>query len=188
MQNYRVKRLCRCETVATAEKAARAVTVFLCIFILLPFILCGCGDKYENAREVYEIFSQAYGDLPRGALYFSEAEEWEDGYLSDETVYSLYGDAEGNTEFDNVESAAIYLSNTLDTFYEFAIFICYDNYSASEVAKMCHKRIDEVRRLHTFVDISAVKNARVEIHGRVVIMSILPSEENTARAFRAVGR
>ncbi len=171
----------------TAEKVVRAVWVlFMCAVLCVG--LCSCGEKYKSAAEAFGVFADAYGSLPAGKLYLSEAKEWEKEYLSDDIVYSLYANIKGECEYDHVAECAIYLSSSIDEFYEVAVFICYDNSGVEEVAKMCHRRIDIAKRLHTLVDTEAIENSRVEIHGNTVIMSVLPDKEKTARAHRAVGR
>ena len=168
------------------DKYIRLFSFALVFFLALSCF--GCSDKYKSAEEAFSVFSDAYGNLPAGKLYLSRSSEWEDTYLPEEIIYSLYEGINGECEYDYVAESAIYLSTSLYNFYEVAIFICHSNSDTEAVAKMCHKRIDVARRLHSYANTDAIENARVEIHGRMVIMCVLPDAEGTARAFRALAR
>ena len=165
----------------------RGVALFLsCAALFALFSLAGCSQKYDSAKAAFLDFSSAYGTLPVGKLFLSAANEWEKEYLSEEIIAALYTDARGNSEFGHVADCAVYLGSSLDTYYELAIFICYDNSSADSVARMCATRLDAASRLRDTVDTNALENAIIEIHGRTVIMSALPDAEATRRALAAL--
>ena len=174
----------------------RGVAVFLAGCSLLALLVfSGCAKKYDDAMGLFDEFCSVYGELPAGRLYSSEASEWEKEYLPDKVVYSMYGevyggesDNSGESAYDYVEQSVIYLSSSLDTFSELAVFICRDNTSTQAVAKMCHSRIDEVLALRQLIDTECAQNARVVVVGNAVIMSVLPNTQKAENAIKALTR
>ncbi len=182
----------------------RGVAVFLAGCSLLALLVfSGCAKKYDDARALFDEFCAIYGELPAGKLYSSEASEWEKDYLPDNVVYSMYGASDGfgddgdssddgensgASAYDYVEECVIYLSSSLDTFYELAVFICRDNTSTQAVARMCHSRIGEVLALRQLIDTECAENARVVVIGNAVIMSVLPNAKKTETAIKALTR
>ena len=167
----------------------RGVVVFLfgCALFAL-FTLSGCTTRYDNARVLFEDFCDIYGTLPAGKLYTSASCEWEDGYLPDEIVYSMYTDERGECYYDLVIDSAIYLCSSQDEFCELAVLVCRDNTDTQAVAKMCRIRMDSVLRLRGLVDTENAENAQIQIFGNVVIMSALPDTEKAQKALRALSK
>ena len=145
------------------------------LLFLSVLMLFSCADSRKGCEE---IFSERYGkeSLSAGRLYLLNAKEWEDGHLSSELFSSLYAtppNEDANGEMSRLEDCAIYLSSSLDSVCEIGVFLCYSNTDTERIAKMCHKRISLVSSLKGYADLSALKNARVETKGRLVIYSIL---------------
>ena len=147
----------------------------IALLLLSALMLFSCADSRKDCEE---LFSELYGReaLSVGRLYLLKAKEWEEGYLSAELFSSLYAtppQENADAEMSRLEDCAIYLSSSLDSVCEIGIFLCYSNTDTERIAKMCHKRISLVSSLKGYADLSALKNARVETKGRLVIYSIL---------------
>ena len=167
----------------------RGIVVFvLGCALFIFFILSGCTKKYDNARALFDEFCDVYGTLPAGKLFVSTANEWDEEYLSDEIIYSMYTDTRGVCYYDLVAESAIYLCSSPDVFCEFAVFICRDNTDTQAVAKMCHARIDMARELRNLVNTEYSESARVEIFGNVVVMSVLPDAKKAEKAISLLSR
>ena len=155
---------------------AKIFLVFLCTLILFS-----CTAK-RSCREIFEDYSRSYKALYSGALYTSEAREWEDGYISDELFSSLYDGADGKSERDRIEECAVYLSSSMESFCEVGIFLCYGNADAESVAKMCHRRIFLISETKKGEGYSYKENSSVMIFGRYVVYTIQPDKRASERA------
>ena len=62
--------------------------------LTLIITLCSCGSdaRSESLEELSARFSDVYGALPAGKLYFNEADEWSDGFFSRELRVALFGE------------------------------------------------------------------------------------------------
>ena len=177
------------------EGRAAHFSAFLCVFLccvltLSAFALSGCSPSFDtgDARVLFSEFQSVYGNLGAGVTLYSDAQEWEKEYLSDEVIYSLYSDADGDCDYDLVQESAVFLSSSFDTYAELAVFICYGNTDTEAVAQMCARRIDAACRLRDYTDVSAAENAKILIIGNAVIMCALPNTERADEALRALQR
>ena len=155
------------------KRVIRAMAVLL----LSALMLFSCAGRFKGCEE---LFSELYGkeSLAAGRLYLLKAKEWEDGYLSSELFSSLYAtppQENADTEMARLEDCAIYLSTSLDSVCEIGIFLCYSNTDTERIAKMCYRRISLISTVKDYADLSALKNARVEIKGRYVFYALLCS-------------
>ncbi len=159
---------------------------FLKLFLIFLscLVLFSCNAK-RSCRDIFEEYSRSYKGLFSGALYLSDAREWEDGYLSPELFSSLYDGADKRSERDKIEECAIYLSSSIDNFCEVGIFLCYGNNDAESVAKMCHRRIFLICETKKSESYSVKENSRVMIFGRYVIYAIQPDKKANERAISA---
>jgi hypothetical protein len=177
------------------EGGAVHFSAFLCVFLccvlsLSAFALSGCAPSFDtgDARLLFSEFRSVYGDFGAGITLYSDAQEWEKEYLSDEVIYSLYSDADGGCDYDLVQESAVFLSSSFDTYAELAVFICYGNTDTDAVAQMCARRIDAACRLRDYTDASAAENAKILTIGNAVIMCALPDRIRADEALRVLQR
>ena len=159
--------------------------VIVLIMIISLFFLSACSNG-STPQGVYESFVDKYGQLPVGTLYDSEKKEWEDGYVSDRLVESLYGCTRDGGEMEHVLSFCVYLSSRSDEIYELGIFLCNSHSEAEQVAKMCLLRIDTVKEIRIKtegeVGLSSLDGAFVRVSGKFCVYSIMPDNEASSRA------
>lgn len=156
----------------------------LFLILLSCLALFSCNAK-RSCQDIFLEYSHSYKGLFSGKLYLSTANEWDDGYMSDELFSSLYDGIDKKSERDKIEECAIYLSSSMESFCEVGVFLCYGNVDAESVAKMCHRRIFLVSETRKNEGYSVKENSTVTIFGRYVIYAIQPDKKASERAISA---
>ena len=122
---------------------------FICILICAAFISalpsCGAGERAASLDVVSSLVENEVG-LPSGQIYSSNAEEGDDGYVSDELLCALYGEGKMPPEKDEWIEFSFFLS-TAQHPCELAVFLCSSPDSASDTAHLLCSRIDNVAKI-----------------------------------------
>ncbi len=134
-------------------------------------------------RHTMELFISRY-PLPTGRIYYSDANEHEDTYLSGARFELLYARSGGGSDREDIQSFALFFGTSLSEVSEFGIFSCPDRDAAFEVVGMLQRRIDTIRRM-TASDTSHAADARVELYGSTVVYTVL---KNNTAAIRTLAR
>ena len=106
-----------------------------CILICIA-LLSSCA----NDPDPYEAVSRALSREPSaasGRIYSLDAKEWEDAYLPDDMLLSIYGFDRSTV---SVSAGAVYLSGFCHP-CEIAVFITADTKSAEDIALYFHNRL-----------------------------------------------
>ncbi len=158
-------------------------TVFTLILILiLCLLVTNCGGRL-SPNDAITAFCARY-PLPAGRIYHSDAEAYDDTYLSSARFDLLYAREDGGSDREDIQSFALFFGTSLTKVSEMGIFLCPDRDAAYEVAGMLHRRIDTVRRMSA-ADTSYAEDARVELYSNYVVYTVLP--DNSA-ALRTLAR
>ncbi len=112
-------------------KMLKKLTIICIILALLPIYSC---KSKTSAREIMENFVKAYP--LEGRVYFSDSEEWEEGYISD----SLFCDA-FIWEGDLPEDFALMLNLSVDKPVECGVFYASDAALRDRITESCLERI-----------------------------------------------
>ena len=115
--------------------------------------------------------------LPTGVIYFPEAEEGEDGYMTEALCAVLYGDGVMPREWSFVSDFAIYLS-AMEHPFELAVFRCDSWDGAEEIAEVCMRRLVVLRNYWRGSDYEAyTSGGRVVTLGCYVLMMVSSDAE-----------
>ncbi len=152
---------------------------FLIIAILccLPFI-SGC-NKQISPRTAMDIFATRY-PLPAGRFYHSEADIYDETYLSDDAFCLLFARQDGDTDREDIQSFALFFGTSLTQVNEAGVFLCPDRDAAFEVVGMLRGRLDVIRRMNK-ADISHTEDAVITLYGKTVVYLVLPDNPAAAR-------
>lgn len=114
---------------------------------------------------------------PTGVIYFPEAGEGEDGYMSEALCSALYGEGVMPKKWDLVSDFAIYLS-AMEHPFELAVFRCDSWDGAEEIAELCMRRLVVLRNYWRGSDYEAyTSGGRVVTLGRYVLMMVSSDAE-----------
>ncbi len=120
------------------RKCTRALAGALA-FVAALLLFSGCGANHTTAFERLSRLKDA-GLLPHGRYYNSEAEKWEEGYITTDTAEKLYR-FDGVSELHHAERYAVFVSDRFGRICEIGIFDAPDRVSANELLVMCERRI-----------------------------------------------
>ena len=114
----------------------------LCLVICLGLCLfaVSCAEKSDTAEELLGGIMDELGNLPRGKIYYTGAEEGSDSYLSADMIDSLYGE-DGAHALGYIKNVAVYLSSFAEP-CEISVFVCYSSSDALKIERMCRERAD----------------------------------------------
>ncbi len=126
----------------------------------------------------------AYPDLPAVLVFYSGAHEYEEGYLSEDMLITLYGDGQEVLGYEGVEECALFIAKGQDM-TEFAIFKCYTYASTEKVAEMCRRRL-EILKMNDDSGIEIAESAEIITEGKYVAFIVLPETETAARIVRSL--
>ena len=146
----------------------KIIAFFITVAISIGMTSC---SQARSAREMLDELMELYPAT--GAVYYSDACETEEGYISEELfsrIYVYHGELP--SEF------AIYLNTHTDYGSECGVFVCEDEDERARVTDMCRERIDLVGRGgdHAFIARS----------GSVVFYSTLSDRERAEKIWNAV--
>lgn len=168
------------------QKNTQFVLLLAALFLCLS--LCDC-TPHRLPNDIVSEICLAEADIPSGTVYFSEAPEGSDGYLTAELLFTAYGIPKS---FDGIESAAVRLSNSGHPF-EIAVFLCMDANSAEDIALFCRSRIKTLLRNSLFTSKqcgmskeeyeSYLSEASVTVSGRYVALIVSSDPKHAKRIF-----
>ena len=142
--------------------------VSLVLLVCLLFVFGSCGAR-ADAREVLSGLL-ATASLPRGVIYASDAPEGGAEVATEGFLAALYGEDALSHEFGKLESFAIYSSARMEL-CEVAVFACFAASDADLLAKMCHARVEHLRR-YLIATGKEAPEMRVWVRGRWVFMAV----------------
>ena len=146
-------------------------TRILTLMLSLLCLLCSCGREAE-VGEVLAAMCDSQPSLPAGRIYLSGAEAGEAAFAEEELLAVLYGGGELPIEFEVINAFAFRLSE-VGTPHEFAVFLCVSAQDAYDVAQMCLRRTDTLRRGYLESEWEEMAGqARVCVEGRAVLLAV----------------
>ena len=155
--------------------------------LTLLTMLTSCGHE-AAVEDILSAMCNSQPPLPAGQMYQSAAEAGEDGFADEELLAVLFGGGSIPIEFEVICNFAFRLS-TGETPHEFAVFRCLSSRDAYDVAQMCLRRGDLLRRGHIETEWEAVtQEAQVTVCGNYVMWAVgedVPSALEAAR--QAIG-
>ena len=162
--------------------------VLALLLVLLTLALSACGGgRSSSAEDLAAEFADAYGSLPAGKLYLSEAEEWEEGYISDELCAALFGEEQLLLNEGDGLKFCIWLGESRETAAEFAIFVCGSRSEAERISELCLLRIGRLGSpTYGTADNSAADSAFVTVSGKAVVYAAMPDRASAERAVKRV--
>lgn len=141
----------------------------LCLLLSLPV---GCGRETADVEDILAAMCDSQPPLPAGQVYVHTAVLGDEGYADDELIAALFGDGAKPREWEAVNAFAFRLS-TVAAPHELAVLQCVCAQDAYEVARMCLRRADAVRRLWRNGAYAAQADAAcVSVCGRYVLFGI----------------
>ena len=162
--------------------------LILLITLSLILALTSCGHE-AAVEDILSAMCESRATLPAGQIYQSSAEAGEDDFADEELLAVLFGGGSLPVEFEVICAFAFRLS-TGATPHEFAVFRCVSSQDAYDVAQMCLRRADLLRRGHIETEWETVtQRAEVSVCGKYVLWAVdedAPSAVDAAR--RAIGR
>ena len=145
--------------------------LILLLAISLLFSLVSCGREAEVC-DILAAMCDAQPSLPAGQVYLHTAVAGEAAFADEELLAVLFGGGELPVEFEVVNGFAFRLS-AMGTPHEFAVFLCVSSQDAYDVAQMCLRRVDVLRRGYVGTEWEAMtQEAQVSVVGRVVLMAV----------------
>ena len=155
--------------------------VCICLFIAVFLSsLCSCTAKMtETPKQIFESLQKNYGDLPAGLYLDSQAEEWEDNYLADETIEAIFGDIA--TYKKGVEEGYLYLSASLDSYEEIVVLKCYTSDKARQMCGIFQNRVKMLAALE-----EEKLEAEIVCRGRYMIYCRLSNAKRMASALSSL--
>ena len=111
----------------------KRIFAFTLCFLLI-FTLVSCIEEMPSARELLVEFTDSYGI--GGVLYSPDFSEGESGYIDAEFFNVMY-DASPDFESDY----AVFLSSSIDSIYEAAVFVTRDSSSLLFAERLCLSRL-----------------------------------------------
>ncbi len=160
------------------------------LVLCVSFLLCtACAQKRIDTEAILTELLDVSGELPRGEIYRSGAEEGSVSYLSPSLRQAMYGE-DSEELFCTLEEYSIYLSSFAIP-CEIAVFSARSVSDAEAIAALCLGRADTLRvllRQTEFQDMA--QSVRVICRGRLVIMGLVEDpdsfEKEAARLAREV--
>ena len=162
----------------------RIAFIFLSFLLALGLTSCNAGEQRSAENVLFEML-RAEKELPAGKIYTMKSSKGAPDYISESLLASLYGEGKLPDVMSQAEDMAFRLSSGFNCF-ELAVFLCPTARDAREVASLCLGRIDIMEH---FVNANSdklgisdacaenIKNARVTVVGRYVLMAISPNAE-----------
>ena len=119
-----------------AMKKLLALIILSCVTLTC----CSCRGGLPAAHRLLSDFTSSYGIC--GVLYSYEAKEGEEGFIADGFFTTLYG---READFEN--DFAVFLSSSVDTVYEAAVFVTEDESSRISAEELCRARLDLLSKM-----------------------------------------
>ena len=143
-------------------------SAFTAILVTVMILLSSCSPHIDSCRDALKTLCSS-ASLPSGELYFSDAAEGEEGYLSDELALTLYGESAKDL-LALCEDYAIFLSERPIP-CEAAVFKCHSASDCDTLSEALLSRIEEVRALLRDTELAGeYDKATVKVKGKYVFM------------------
>ena len=129
-------------------------------------------------KDTYRQLVEAYGSLPYGLYFETDAKEWEEHYFPTETVEDIFGSAE---EFYRaVQEGCFYMAGAPTLHEEIAVLLCYSSEDALRLAGQLSGRDKNLRIMETAE--GDALNAIFVCHGRRLLYCRLKDAERAREA------
>ena len=147
-------------------------TTALILTLLLTLTLSPTSCSRETtADDILNAMCQSQNSLPAGQIYHSQAAPGEKEFADAELRSVSFGKT-AETDWEIINHFAFRLS-TAGTPHEFAVFVCVSAQDAYDVAQLCLRRSDILRRGYAdtaWAEMS--ENAQICVSGRYVLMAV----------------
>ncbi len=154
--------------------------------LLLILILSACTDKtLSEPTDILARIMELYPECGRGVVYFSEAEQYEKGWLDSDIACYMYTGKHGSLElFDRIEKYAVRISSGIEVF-EVHIFEMMSEDDVSDAEKVFDSRIKMMQSSEMEIYdydgyYNTIVSAQVYSRGRYVFL-LITSDNNAAR-------
>ena len=159
--------------------------LLLALAMLLPLPAC---RQDPSPQTVLDTMSATQPPLPAGQCYLDTASPGEKTYAEAELIAALYGNGATPPEWDSVLAFAIRPSS-FATPCELAVFRCVSAREAEDVARMCLRRVEILRRTCRDTPYESIAaQATVSIRGSYVLMAVCPDPTAAISAGRQACR
>lgn len=141
------------------------------VFLLISLLLStSCGGEYRSAEDMLAELVSSFDIC--GVLYRKSASEGEAGYIDDDFFGVIY-----DSECDPETDYAVFLSSSIDSVYEAAIFVTHDESSRIYAERLCEARVG-------FLSEMGYGEGAVRIRRRnVIFYSTLPDSKRAEGLF-----
>ncbi len=139
--------------------------LLLCCLLISSFVSCG---EPPEAFGLLSSFISSYGTS--GVLYSPNISEGERGYIDENFFVTLYG-----CEADFESDYAVFLSSSIDSVFEAAVFVTNDESSEIFACELAHER------LLLLSEMGFGDNSLLLVRGGVVFYSTLPDAPRAER-------
>ena len=152
---------------------------FIILLAIIITFLSSCSQKDISVNDILSKMVACETNAPAGRVYFSSAKFGDEHFASESLLSALFG-----KEIEMAESFAFRISSFAMP-YEYAIFKCSSE-DTNDIAKMCHRRIESVKRLALREGEDTNISSRVYVSGGYVIMLITDSNDTLLDAAKSV--
>ena len=152
-----------------------AMKRLICCLLLFSLMLSlvGCGGGGRSAHAMLLEFSESYGIY--GILYSPEIREGDAGYIDKDFFSSIF-----SSEPDFETDYAVFLSSSIESVYEAALFVAMDESSRLYAQDLCR------RRILFLTEMGYGENAVLIGRKNTVFYSTLPDNERAEQLWRSV--
>lgn len=156
----------------------RKLISLLALLLLFSLLFQGCSKKSNvPTKSVLAVVISAYPDLPDIRICHSDAAESDEYYLDKDLSLSLFGQNGEMPDFSAIEEFSLFIAKG-QQIIEFAVFKSYTYASTQDIALMCQKRLETLKKNcpECFGEIFTV--------GKYVIYTLLPDNQNAKKICR----
>ena len=157
-----------CKKRISERPMKKIATLFFCIIFV--FLTTSCSGVTASAHSLLYDFIASYGAA--GVLYSPLIPEGEAGYATADFFIMLFAEPP-----DKESDYAVFLSSSIDTAYEAAVFICRDESSVKFAERLCRGR------LRLLSDMGFGDSGLLLRRGDVIFYSTFPDAERAERIF-----
>ena len=153
------------------------------ILLTLCLSLCACSSYKKSTSEILDRMLSEFSDIPKGTIYYKNATEDQEGYLSPFLAEALYGTSAEEC-FTLMEDYSIYLSS-FATPYEIAVFRCYSATDAVRLEQLCRERADIVSVALRYTDFYKLcQSIRIVREGDTVVFAMTDDPSRAERLIK----
>ena len=169
--------------VITTKTLLRIFSIFSLFILLVSFFSSCAGRREADTSAILSEMIKSEKSMPVGKLYSMKSTPGSPDYISPSLLAALYGEGNSSEAFAGAEDISLRLSSGIYCF-ELAVFLCRTTSDAHEIADLCLRRINMMEH---FLNANSeklgidpvcrenIKNAKVKIVGRYVLMAVSPN-------------